>query len=141
MASRNTPRPGRDVVTLADLSPRREIKGGGSRRVFGADPVDTHRRDGMAKGSGKKDLTPKSPTNVKGGGLTPNDNITLVRNNRRGAMKKPGKKDLPPKSPASVTGGGLASVNDNITIVKSPKPTPPKDLEPRKPIKGGYKVQ
>ena len=26
-----------------------------------------------------KDLPPKSPTKVKGGGLTPNDNITLVR--------------------------------------------------------------
>jgi len=26
-----------------------------------------------------KDLTPKSPANVKGGGWMPNDNITLVR--------------------------------------------------------------
>ena len=47
------------------------------------------------------------------------------------------KKDLTPKSPAKVKGGGATLPNDNITIVKSPKPTPPKDLEPRKPIKGG----
>ena len=32
-----------------------------------------------AKGPTKKDLPPKSPTKVKGGGWTNNDNITLVR--------------------------------------------------------------
>jgi hypothetical protein len=47
----------------------------------------------------KKDLTPKSPTNVKGGAkYAPNDNMTLVRN------AKPSKKrDLPPRK--DVTGG------------------------------------
>jgi hypothetical protein len=45
-----------------------------------------------------KDLPPKSPTKVKGGGLTENDNITLLRN------AKPSKKrDLPPRK--DVTGG------------------------------------
>jgi hypothetical protein len=70
MAARTTPRAGRDVITLADLSPKRDIKGGSSRCVFGAEPIDTHWRTEMAD-------------------------------------------------------------------VQSPKPTPPKDLEPRKPIKGG----
>lgn len=58
------------MVTLSDLAPKRDVKGGSSRRVFGADPFDTPWRNQMAD-------------------------------------------------------------------VKSPKPTPPKDLEPRKPIKGG----
>ena len=43
------------------------------------------------------DLTPKSPTKVKGGGVNLNDNLTLVR----GA--KPGKRDLPPSK--DVKGG------------------------------------
>jgi hypothetical protein len=75
MASRNTPRPGRDVVTLADLSPKREITGGSSQRVFGADPIEPAR----AKPAGAtKDLAPKAGGTVKGGRLVANDNITLV---------------------------------------------------------------
>jgi hypothetical protein len=46
-----------------------------------------------------KDLTPKSPTNVKGGRTTGfNDNITLVR-----GAKPSKKRDLPPRK--DVTGG------------------------------------
>ena len=72
----------RNVVTLADLAPRRDVKGG-SQRVFGASSspfasdVAEHRRDAM-KPKIAKDLPPKSPTKVKGGGWM-NDNITLVR--------------------------------------------------------------
>jgi hypothetical protein len=32
-----SPRP-RDIITLADLIPKAEIKGGGGKRVFGAAP-------------------------------------------------------------------------------------------------------
>jgi hypothetical protein len=48
-----------------------------------------------------QDLTPKSPTKVKGGrpkGYAPNDNITLVR-----GAKPSKKRDLPPRK--DVTGG------------------------------------
>lgn len=48
-----------------------------------------------------KDLTPRSPTKVKGGGLyTGNDNTTLVR------AAKPAKRDLPAKK--DVKGGKKA---------------------------------
>ena len=59
------------------------------------------------KKPGKRDLPPKSPTQVKGGGLTSiNENITLVR----GA--KPGKKrDLPPRKDIK---GGKKVFNSSI---------------------------
>ena len=86
----------RDIVTLADLSPRREVRGGNGQRVFGADAIDprttpneTQDRKGefMKK---TKDLPPKK--SPKGGRLAANDNFTLVR-----AAKPKVKKDLPPK--------------------------------------------
>jgi hypothetical protein len=78
MASEKSSRSGRHLVTLADLAPRREITGGSDRRVFGSNPVGNDEgRTAMKKQP--KDLTPKSPANVKGGGWMPNDNITLVR--------------------------------------------------------------
>ena len=61
-----------------------------------------------------KDLTPKAPAKVKGGGRVVNDNITLMR----GAKPTGAKKDLTPKSPAKVKGGGRL-LNDNITLVRA----------------------
>jgi len=54
-------------------------------------------------GKKTKDLTPKSPAQIKGGGkgqipYTGNDNITLVR-----GAKPTKKRDLPPRK--SITGG------------------------------------
>jgi hypothetical protein len=66
-----------------------------------------------SKGPTKKDLPPKSPEKVKGGGWTANDNVTLLR----AASPKAKGKDLPPKSPTKVKGGGWTS-NDNITLVR-----------------------
>ena len=55
----------RDVITLADLAPRRDVKGGSRQRVFGIDsPILSGRTDMKSK---LKDLPPKSPANVKGG--------------------------------------------------------------------------
>jgi hypothetical protein len=55
----------RDVITLADLAPRHDVKGGSHQRVFGVDaPNLTWRNEMKTK---LKDLPPKSPTNVKGG--------------------------------------------------------------------------
>jgi hypothetical protein len=118
----------RDVVTLADLAPRHDVKGGSQRRVFGADPIDAspkNRRTDMKpwKATKKaKDLPSKS--SVKGGGQNLNDNMTLVR------AAKPAKKvnDLAPKSPGRVKGGTgghgeKLAANDNITLVRGVKPT------------------
>jgi hypothetical protein len=71
----------RDVIPLADLAPVREIKGGSSQRVFGMDSTMEIRRDAMATKTKGKDLTPKSPTKIRGGRVDGpmNDNITLVR--------------------------------------------------------------
>ena len=95
----------RDVVTLADLAPRRDVKGGSQRRVFGADPIDPtpqNRRSDMksskAPAKRTKDLPAKSD-GVKGGGQNLNDNVTLVR----GAKPTAKKKDLPARK--DVTGG------------------------------------
>jgi len=54
-----------DVITLADLSPRHDIKGGSRQRIFGADTPNPSWRSEMK--TKLKDLPPKSPTNVKGG--------------------------------------------------------------------------
>ena len=55
----------RDVITLADLSPRHDVKGGSRQRIFGADsPNPAWRTDMKTK---LKDLPPKSTSNVKGG--------------------------------------------------------------------------
>ena len=84
----------RDVITLADLAPRHDVKGGSQRRVFGANPVaetagtDERSDTKAAKTAAKKvkDLAPKAAGGVKGGGNNLNDNITLVhtRQNTRG---------------------------------------------------------
>ena len=112
--------PARDVVTLADLAPRRDVKGGSQRRVFGADPIEPspqNRRSDMksskAPAKKAKDLPAKSGS-VKGGGQNLNDNISLIR------AAKPGKKakDLAPKSYSRVKGGGV-NLNDNITLVRA----------------------
>ena len=55
----------RDVITLADLSPRHDIKGGSRQRVFGVDSPNLAGRTDMK--TKLKDLPPKSTTNVKGG--------------------------------------------------------------------------
>ena len=87
------PKGTRDVVKLADLAPRHEVRGGNQQRVFGAGSAiseDTSRSHGGPTGGKKKDLTPKSSTNVKGGGVQNNDNLTLVR-----GAKPTKKRDLP----------------------------------------------
>jgi hypothetical protein len=77
MASEKSSRTGRHLVTLADLAPRREIKGGSDRCLFGSNPVRndegrtamkniTPVRAAKPKVTGK-DLMPKSPAKVKGG--------------------------------------------------------------------------
>ena len=77
MDPRKKPRPQRDassrgdVITLDDLAPHHDVRGGAGRRVFGADAVLTDRipkEDTMAgsKSTKKtKDLEPKK--NPKGG--------------------------------------------------------------------------
>lgn len=87
MASRKTTRSSgdsrnrRDVVTLDDLAPRHDVRGGSERRVFGADPKDFASEADMAgkKVRKTKDLAPKSAGKVKGGRLATNENLTLVR--------------------------------------------------------------
>ena len=79
-----------NIVTLADLAPRRPVVGG-SRRVFGA----TAHADEDKTMATKKDLPAKKT--VKAGGRGMNDNLTLVR------AAKPAKKDLPSKK--TVKGG------------------------------------
>jgi len=59
------PKRNRDVITLADLSPRHDVKGGSRQRVFGVDSPNLSGRTDMK--TKLKDLPPKSPTNVKGG--------------------------------------------------------------------------
>jgi hypothetical protein len=91
MASNKTQKPA-DIVTLADLAPRRTVVGGSERRVFGA----TAHPDGEKSMTiTKKDLPAKKV--VKGGKIVYNDNLTLIR------AAKPGKKDLPAKK--TVKGG------------------------------------
>jgi hypothetical protein len=57
----------RDVVTLADLAPRQDVRGGSERRVFGADTTDfaTGSTTMATKKTVKKDLQPKN--SPKGG--------------------------------------------------------------------------
>jgi hypothetical protein len=91
--------PARTIVTLADLAPRREVMGGSQRRVFGA---ATEEAPDATVGPGAaqkkiKDLAPRSGT-VKGGKLSANDALTLVR-----AAKPTVTKDLSPRQ--DVKGG------------------------------------
>jgi hypothetical protein len=56
----------RDIVTLSDLSPRREVRGGNAQRVFGADGIDplaTPDETKERKPKGQKDLSPKTGPN------------------------------------------------------------------------------
>jgi hypothetical protein len=76
--------PAPDVVTLADLAPRQDVKGGSQRRVFGSDPVQPD----DAPGAQRRDLPAKSPGSAKGGGISRNANITLLRNARPAAKRK-----------------------------------------------------
>ena len=39
MTDANRPRERRDIVTLADLAPRRDVTGGAAPRVFGSEPL------------------------------------------------------------------------------------------------------
>jgi hypothetical protein len=87
------------------LAPRRDVKGGSQRRVFGADPIEpspqnrrTDVKSSKAPAKKAKDLPAKSGS-VKGGGQNLNDNITLVRGVKPTAKKK----DLPARK--DVTGG------------------------------------
>lgn len=87
--TRKPSRARQDIVTLADLAPKKQVIGGSERRIFGADaPMKRVQEDAMAKTT-KKDLPAKKP--IKGGkyGYAGNDNLTLVR------AAKPAKRDLP----------------------------------------------
>jgi len=77
--TRKTTKP-TDIVTLADLTPRRTIVGGSERHVFGATAHPNEERTAASRKT-TKDLPAKKP--VKGGRLAGNDNVTLVRNGRR----------------------------------------------------------
>ena len=59
------PKGTRDVITLADLAPRHDVKGGSQQRVFGADVSNPAWSSDMK--TKLKDLPPKSTSNVKGG--------------------------------------------------------------------------
>jgi hypothetical protein len=76
MTRKTSPKPA-DIVTLADLSPQRRVTGGSRVRVFGADaPASTKDTRTAHK---TRDLEPKSSRPVKGGRLSANDNLTLLR--------------------------------------------------------------
>jgi hypothetical protein len=138
----------RDVVTLADLAPRHRVAGGSQRRVFGANPLPRAPEDepmaGKSGKSAKKDLPAK--TEVKGGRVARNDNLTLVRVrqhgsprllDRRNAMAS--KKDLPAKK--DVKGGKKKiAANDNLTLVRAAN-SPKQDLPAKKDVKGGKKAR
>jgi hypothetical protein len=85
MADRRSVRAAREVVKLTDLAPRHDIKGGSQRRVFGADPIRDDRKAGAGKTAdgAAKDLPAKSSATVKGGGISRNDSVTLLRVTRR----------------------------------------------------------
>jgi hypothetical protein len=55
MKTPNPVRSRRKIVTLADLAPRQDIRGGAGRRVFGAEPIHgaTSSRPRAADGQGK----------------------------------------------------------------------------------------
>jgi len=59
------PKDTRNVITLTDLAPRHDVKGGSRQRVFGADASNPAWRTDMK--TKLKDLPPKSTTNIKGG--------------------------------------------------------------------------
>ncbi len=59
-------------------------------------------------GKNAKDLSPKSPTQVKGGKIAINDNITILRSSKPKAKGK----ELPPKSPSKVKGGARMPSDD-----------------------------
>ena len=59
------PKQNRDVITLANLSPRHDVKGGSRQRVFGVHSPNLSGRTDMK--TKLKDLPPKSTTNIKGG--------------------------------------------------------------------------
>jgi hypothetical protein len=69
MASRKTTRSSgdnagrRDVVTLDDLAPRHDVRGGSERRVFGADTEDFASEAGMTGKKARK-TGPKAKKNV-----------------------------------------------------------------------------
>ncbi len=69
MANQKRATPTRDIVTLADLAPNRDVRGGRGRQVFGPTAVDAvrnvHQEDNMAVSKKTKDLAPKK--NPKGG--------------------------------------------------------------------------
>jgi hypothetical protein len=71
-----------DIVTLADLAPRRTVVGGAERRVFGA--ADQSEPRAAAPKRTSKDLPAAKP--VKGGRLAGNDSMTLVRRRGRQAQ-------------------------------------------------------
>jgi hypothetical protein len=79
----------RDVVTLDDLAPRHDVRGGSGRRVFGADTKAFASEGGMTgkKVKKTKDLAPKGTSKVKGGRLATNENLTLVRATSPNAKK------------------------------------------------------
>jgi len=79
MTDKKQRQPARDVVKLTDLAPRQEVKGGSQRRVFGSDPIQTPADQRSAQ---RRELPAKSPGSVKGGGISRNDNMTLVRATR-----------------------------------------------------------
>ena len=129
-----------DIVTLADLAPRRPVVGGRERRIFGS--ADKSEPPAAASRQAGRDLPAARP--VKGGRLVGNDNMTLVRagSNRQARALTPSirrsvamagaRKDLPAKK--NVKGGRLGA-NDSMTLVRAAKPKA--DLPAKKPVKGG----
>jgi len=69
MTTRKRSRDARDVVTLADMSPRHDVMGGSGQRVFGGSTlpseVSEQRRDPLNQRK-TRDQPPKSPTRVTG---------------------------------------------------------------------------
>lgn len=128
----------RDVVSLPDLAPTHNVKGGSGRRVFGADsivaPIPEARPERPAPAKTARDLSPKRAGAVKGGRLSSNSNTTLVRSTtQEDTMATKKAKDL---APSAVKGGRIAG-NDNMTLVRHAKPAIKKDLSPSKNPKGG----
>ena len=143
MANHTPSQSKRDIITLADLAPRHDVRGGHGRQIFGTGAVDpiaeaAGRAESRAAGSKKtKDLSPKSnPKGGRGGRLASNANVTLVhllwRKHTMAGSKKT--KDLSPKKNPK---GGKIAGNANVTLVRAAKPVIKKDLSPKTSPKGG----
>jgi hypothetical protein len=99
-----------DIVTLTDLAPKHDVKGGSGRRVFGADtvvaPIPGAGPARPAPAKKARDLSPKKTGAVKGGRISSNTNTTLIRSTTlEDTMATKKAKDLSPKKAGGVKGG------------------------------------